>query len=77
MRILGTVDEELFEKLGAEVDDPNVSTDALSLLVLNQSILAHFVTALLAWIEPNSIVLFEQERRPICIPMPLPTFSTF
>lgn len=60
MRILGAVDDELFEKLGAEVDDPNVSTDTLSLLSSGQSILAHFVTALLAWIEPNSIVLFDE-----------------
>lgn len=37
-----------------------VSTDTLSLLSSGQSILAHFVTALLAWIEPNSIVLFDE-----------------
>jgi len=60
MQILGTVDEELFQKLGSEVDDPNVSTGSLSLLSSGQSILAHFVTALLAWIEPNSIVLFDE-----------------
>lgn len=60
MQILGTVDEELFQKLGSEVDDPDVSTGSLSLLSSGQSILAHFVTALLAWIEPNSIVLFDE-----------------
>ncbi len=60
MRILGTIDDELFDKLGAEVDDPEAPTDTLSLLSSGQSILAHFVTALLAWIEPNSIVLFDE-----------------
>lgn len=33
---------------------------ALSLLSSGQSILAHFVTALLAWIQPNSLVLFDE-----------------
>ncbi len=58
--VLGSVDEYLLEKLAVEVDDDSVSDEALSLLSSGQSILAHFVTALLAWLEPNSLVLFDE-----------------
>jgi ABC-type cobalamin/Fe3+-siderophores transport system ATPase subunit len=59
-QVLGSIDEDLLDKLAVEVDDASISDDALSLLSSGQSILAHFVTALLAWLEPNSLVLFDE-----------------
>ncbi|NMZ70689.1 AAA domain-containing protein, putative AbiEii toxin, Type IV TA system [Pseudomonas peli] len=60
--ILGDLSEQLMSNLKAEIDSPTTTTDdqALSLLSSGQSILAHFVTALLAWIQPNSLVLFDE-----------------
>ncbi|MCF5022318.1 AAA family ATPase [Pseudomonas lurida] len=59
--ILGDLSEQLMSNLKAEIDG-TIDTDykALSLLSSGQSILAHFVTALLAWIQPNSLVLFDE-----------------
>lgn len=59
--ILDDLDEELAADLTAEINDSSRRAVAgLSLLSSGQSILAHFVTALLAWIQPNSLVLFDE-----------------
>lgn len=58
--ILGDLSEHLTSSLQAEINSPDVGETALSLLSSGQSILAHFVTALLAWIQPNSLVLFDE-----------------
>ncbi|WP_256580184.1 MULTISPECIES: AAA family ATPase [unclassified Pseudomonas] len=58
--ILGDLSEQLMYNLKAEIDSPTTNDQALSLLSSGQSILAHFVTALLAWIQPNSLVLFDE-----------------
>lgn len=58
--ILGDLSEQLMSDLKAEIDSPTTDNQALSLLSSGQSILAHFVTALLAWIQPNSLVLFDE-----------------
>lgn len=58
--ILGDLSEHLTESLQTEIDSPATDDKALSLLSSGQSILAHFVTALLAWIQPNSLVLFDE-----------------
>ena len=58
--ILGTVDRELLDKLQAEIGEDTIADSGLSLLSSGQAILAHFVTALLAWLEPNSLVLFDE-----------------
>jgi predicted ATPase len=50
----------LAESLNQEINDPDVEDSALSLLSSGQSILVHFVTSLLAWLEPNSLVLFDE-----------------
>ncbi|WP_216353549.1 AAA family ATPase [Burkholderia cenocepacia] len=46
--------------LMAEISSDATEDEALSLLSSGQSILVHFVTALLAWIQPNSLVLFDE-----------------
>lgn len=58
--ILGDISAHLTASLQAEIDTPATDDKALSLLSSGQSILAHFVTALLAWIQPNSLVLFDE-----------------
>ncbi|MEI2454761.1 AAA family ATPase [Lysobacter firmicutimachus] len=58
--ILGDLSEQLTVSLKAEISSASIDDAALSLLSSGQSILAHFVTALLAWIQPNSIVLFDE-----------------
>lgn len=58
--ILGDISEQLTPSLEQEINNPTNSEDALSLLSSGQSILAHFVTALMAWIQPNSLVLFDE-----------------
>ena len=58
--ILGDLSEQLNTSLEAEIQDSATEEKALSLLSSGQSILAHFVTALLAWIQPNSLVLFDE-----------------
>ena len=58
--ILGDLSTNLTESLQAEIDNPETDDNILSLLSSGQSILAHFVTALLAWIQPNSLVLFDE-----------------
>jgi ABC-type glutathione transport system ATPase component len=58
--ILGDVSASLTASLRQEMHNANMEERALSLLSSGQSILAHFVTALLAWIQPNSLVLFDE-----------------
>jgi hypothetical protein len=58
--ILGDLSERLTASLRAEISSAATEDEALSLLSSGQSILAHFVTALLAWIQPNSLVLFDE-----------------
>lgn len=58
--ILGDLSEHLTASLRAEISSSATEEAALSLLSSGQSILAHFVTALLAWIQPNSLVLFDE-----------------
>lgn len=58
--ILDDPEGTLAENLNREINDPEVEESALSLLSSGQSILVHFVTSLLAWLEPNSLVLFDE-----------------
>lgn len=58
--ILGDLSDNLTTSLRAEIADPNRDDHALSSLSSGQSILCHFVTALLAWIQPNTLVLFDE-----------------
>lgn len=58
--ILGDLSDSLTASLEAEIAKPTKDDQALSLLSSGQSILAHFVTALLAWIQPNTLVLFDE-----------------
>lgn len=58
--IVGNLSEHLTTSLEAEISNSPTEDKALSLLSSGQSILAHFVTALLAWIQPNSLVLFDE-----------------
>lgn len=58
--VLGDLSEDLTASLDAEIDGLGREHKALSLLSSGQSILAHFVTALLAWIQPNTLVLFDE-----------------
>lgn len=58
--ILGDHSGALTASLLAEFDDNSASESALSRLSSGQAILAHFVTALIAWIQPNSLVLFDE-----------------
>lgn len=58
--ILGEQSKVLKAKLRAEINSAEAMDDQLSLLSSGQAILTHFVTALLAWIQPNSLVLFDE-----------------
>lgn len=58
--ILGGASQELERDMEAEVSGDNVADDALSLLSSGQAISAFAITSLLAWIEDNSIVLFDE-----------------
>lgn len=58
--ILGDLSEQLTASLQAEINSDSSPSEPLSFLSSGQSILAHFVTALLAWIQPNSLVLFDE-----------------
>jgi ABC-type cobalamin/Fe3+-siderophores transport system ATPase subunit len=59
-QILADSDEVMQTRLAEEIRDPEADDESLSLLSSGQAILAHFVTALLAWIQPNSLVLFDE-----------------
>lgn len=59
--ILENYNDDFLNKLREEVDaDYENSEDTLSLLSSGQSILAHFVTALVARIQENTLVLFDE-----------------
>ena len=58
--VLGDISETLMAILVSEIHSAATEDMGLSLLSSGQSILAHFVTALLAWIQPNSLVLFDE-----------------
>ncbi len=58
--ILGDLGQDLMVNLKSEINSSAKENKYLSLLSSGQSILAHFVTALLAWIQPNSLVLFDE-----------------
>lgn len=58
--ILGDLSENLTASLTEEISGPTQDHRALSLLSSGQAILCHFVTALLAWIQPNTLVLFDE-----------------
>jgi predicted ATP-dependent endonuclease of OLD family len=57
--ILGDQSAALASALQSEISSED-GEGPLSLLSSGQSILCHFITALLAWIEPNSLVLFDE-----------------
>ncbi|WP_081062294.1 ATP-dependent nuclease [Burkholderia cepacia] len=58
--ILGVDCENLEDMLWPDKVDDDVATQGLSKLSSGQAILTHFVTALLAWVQPNSLVLFDE-----------------
>lgn len=58
--ILGDLSGELVTGLKQEMDGVAKVGSTLSLLSSGQAILAHFVTALLGWIQPNSLILFDE-----------------
>ncbi|WP_160153770.1 ATP-dependent endonuclease [Microbulbifer sp. ALW1] len=57
--ILDDTSGKFISKLEREVDS-KIDSDALSLMSSGQSILAHFVTALVARIQENTLVLFDE-----------------
>ena len=60
-QILDNSSDEFISKLESEIGTDNEADDgALSLLSSGQSILAHFVTALVAKIQDNTLVLFDE-----------------
>lgn len=58
--VLGETSDELHAKSCEEFNSVQLEAEAVSLLSSGQSILAHFVTAMFAWIEPNSLILFDE-----------------
>lgn len=58
--ILGDQSPQMTQSLFAEIDNPSPDEEALSILSSGQAILCHFATALLAWVQPNSLVLFDE-----------------
>jgi len=58
--ILGDGGDIISSQLNEEIENADVTDESLSLLSSGQSILAHFVTALVAWVEPNSLILFDE-----------------
>jgi ABC-type transport system involved in cytochrome c biogenesis ATPase subunit len=57
--ILGDSSPSTANSLAAEIEASD-SQHAFSSLSSGQAILSHFVTALLAWLEPHSLVLFDE-----------------
>jgi len=57
---LGENASDIENDITEELDSDLVDEDKLSRLSSGQAILAHTITALIAWIEPNSIVLFDE-----------------
>lgn len=61
MTILGEVDDEdLRPRLEREILQPSVEESVFDELSSGQGILCHVVTGLLAWLQPNSVVLFDE-----------------
>ena len=58
--VLGEINPTFARELLSESADTTDDDNALQLLSSGQAILVHFVTALLAWIEPGSLVLFDE-----------------
>jgi ABC-type cobalamin/Fe3+-siderophores transport system ATPase subunit len=58
--ILGDQSAEMSQSLLAEIANPNPDEEGLSILSSGQAILCHFATALLAWVQPNTLVLFDE-----------------
>lgn len=61
LTILGDVDDEnLRSRLEREILKPAVEESVFDELSSGQGILCHVVTGLLAWLQPNSVVLFDE-----------------
>ncbi|MBS7419298.1 ATP-dependent nuclease [Pseudomonas syringae] len=58
--IFGDSSNDLIEQLLSELDADELEKNSLTLLSSGQSVLTHLVTALLAWIQPNTMVLFDE-----------------
>ncbi|MDH5667790.1 MAG: AAA family ATPase [Nitrospira sp.] len=58
--ILGDLSGSMSVQIENEISAPSNDDQTLSFLSSGQSILCHFVTALLAWIQPNTLVLFDE-----------------
>ncbi len=58
--ILGDLGKSLTETPATDEFQSEVDAAALEPLSSGQAILAHFVTGLMAWIQPNSLVLFDE-----------------
>jgi len=58
--ILGDQSQDLAESLRVEIGSQSSDEEGLSSLSSGQAILCHFTTALLAWIQPNTLVLFDE-----------------
>lgn len=58
--ILGDQSHELEKSLQEEIGNQSSEDDGLSALSSGQAILCHFATALLAWVQPNTLVLFDE-----------------
>lgn len=58
--ILGDLSTSLTTSLEEEISEHDRTDQTPSILSSGQSILAHFTTALLAWIQPNTLVLFDE-----------------
>lgn len=59
-KILGDTSELSEADLRAEINDDLEESQLLARLSSGQAILCHFVTGLLAWLQPESIVLFDE-----------------
>lgn len=59
-KILGETSELSEAELRAEIESDKESSALLDLLSSGQAILCHFVTGLLAWLESESLVLFDE-----------------
>jgi ABC-type cobalamin/Fe3+-siderophores transport system ATPase subunit len=58
--ILGDAGKDIKQEILKEIVESESEDDALALLSSGQAILAHAITSLLAWIEPESMVLFDE-----------------
>jgi len=58
--ILDNASEDFIKKLESKIDSSEDNNDPLALLSSGQSILVHFVTALVARIQNNTLILFDE-----------------